>query len=843
MGALMRAHDWSQSSLGDPHQWPQSLRTVVRLMLNTGHPMYVFWGADGACLYNDAYRESIGPERHPDSLGRPARGVWEEIWPIIGPQIEQVMAGGGATWNVNALVPITRHGRYEQVYWTYSYSPIDDESAASGIGGVLVVCTETTQQIANARALSEERDRFAQLFAQAPTFMAMLRGPEHRFELVNVGYARLVDHRPVVGRTVAEALPEAVPQGYLTLLDQVYASGEPYAANGAKFAVQARPDGPMAVRYVDFVYQPIRDGEGQVTGIFVEGADVTERTLAHAALHERNEHLQLLDAIGEATRAASDAREIMHATTRLLGQHLGVTRCAYADVEADQDGYTIRDEWTMPGFPSLVGGYSLASFGSHTVSVLRSGEALVIRDVERELGEAEGAASFVAVRVRAVVCMPLVGPEGLRGLMAIHSAEPRDWTSSEIALVRAVAERSWAHIERVRAEALLRANEARFRDMAEKLSLANSQKDEFLATLAHELRNPLAPIRSALDVLNTLPDDDDANVAARAIMNRQLGHLVRLIDDLLDLSRVNRGLVDLRRSRVALRSMLSDAVETSRPQFEQAGVFFESVLPDAALTLDADPTRIVQVFSNLLNNAAKFTPRGGHVRLSVEPEADGQVQIRVSDDGVGIPNEMLERVFDMFAQVNRTHTQVGGGLGIGLSLVRRLVEMHGGRVEASSAGAGSGSEFRVHLPLAESARASQVVPIASPEKHAVPAQHRVLVADDNVDAVESLALLLELKGHQARMAHDGLEALALAREFQPTVMVLDIAMPGLDGHELARAVRAETWGRNVLLIAASGWGQAERKQQSLDAGFDHHLVKPLDFAVLERLLASRALQG
>lgn len=237
MGALMRAHDWTASALGPPARWPQTLRTVVRIMLNTGHPMYIFWGPELSCLYNDAYSESIGAERHPVSLGRPGREVWEEIWDIIGPQIDQVMAGRGATWHVNHLVPITRHGRREDVYWTYSYSPIDDESAPAGVGGVLVVCTETTSQVLTARRLANERDRLAQLFEQAPTFMAMLAGRDHRFELANPSYVQLVGHRPVLGRTVAEALPQAVEQGYVAHMDRVFDSGEAYAATGARIAL------------------------------------------------------------------------------------------------------------------------------------------------------------------------------------------------------------------------------------------------------------------------------------------------------------------------------------------------------------------------------------------------------------------------------------------------------------------------------------------------------------------------------------------------------------------------------------------------------------------------------
>jgi signal transduction histidine kinase len=668
MGALMRSHDWSTSSLGPPASWPQSLRTVVRLMLNTGHPMYIWWGQELACLYNDAYRESIGPERHPGSLGLPARVVWEEIWSIIGPQIDQVMTGGGATWQVNHLVPITRHGRREDVYWTYSYSPIDESTAPGGIGGILVVCTETTQQILMARRLALERDQLSQLFEQAPTFMAMLRGPEHRFELANPSYLQLIGHRPILGRTVAEALPEVVEQGYVGLLDEVFASGRAYVAKGAKYAVQVSPDGPVTERYVDFVYQPIKDREGAVAGIFVEGADVTER------------------------------------------------------LQATFD---------------------------------------------------------------------------------------------------------------------LQASEQRFRNIAAKLSDASRLKDEFLATLAHELRNPLAPIRNAVDLLKIAPSDHSVASAARETLERQLAQMVRLIDDLLDLSRVNRGIVELRRDRLDLAAALRNALETSRPLIEQRGHTLTVTLPGEEFLVEADATRIVQIFANLLNNAAKFTPRGGRIELTLSRQDDETVAVVVGDNGIGIPPAKLEAIFDMFAQVDRSHEQVGGGLGIGLTIVRRLVEMHGGSIEAHSDGPGLGSEFKVSLPLL--LKPPHLLPaagVAIAPQPSTAAGRRVLVADDNVDAAESLSLLLTLKGHQTRTAHDGEEAFAVAREFRPDAMILDVAMPKLNGHDLARRIRAEDWGSETLLIAASGWGQQEDKQRSRDAGFDVHLVKPVEYEVLERLLSS-----
>ena len=280
----MRGHDWSQSSLGSPENWPQPLRTAVRLMLTTGHPMYIWWGHDGACLYNDAYRASIGPERHPCSLGRPAREVWDEIWEIIGPQIEQVMTGGPATWHENQLVPITRNGRRENVYWTYSYGPIDDPASLNGIGGVLVICTETTSTVMAEQRLAEQITRQQRLFQQAPSFIAILEGPEHRISFANPAYMRLVGDRPVLGRTVAEALPEAVAQGYVNLLDSVFGSGTASTSFGAKYVVQAEPGGAVRERYVDFVYQPIEDEAGRVTGIFVDGHDVTAQKEAEIAL-------------------------------------------------------------------------------------------------------------------------------------------------------------------------------------------------------------------------------------------------------------------------------------------------------------------------------------------------------------------------------------------------------------------------------------------------------------------------------------------------------------------------------------------------------------------------------
>ena len=285
----MRAYDWAAHPLGRPEAWPQPLRTAVRLILNTGHPMYIWWGGVLYCFYNDAYRQSIGSERHPSSLGQPAREVWAEVWPIIGPQIEQVMSGGGATWRENHLVPITRNGKLEEVYWTYSYGPIDDTTAPNGVGGVLVVCAETTEHVMAGRRLGVERERQRLMLQQMPGFAALLSGPEHRYVYVNDAYRAIAGDRDFIGRTVREAFPDIAEQGFYELLDGVYATGEAFAARAMPVSFD-RSDGEQ---FLDFLYQPVRDDLGQVTGIFVGGYDITERRRAETELQKTAERLQL----------------------------------------------------------------------------------------------------------------------------------------------------------------------------------------------------------------------------------------------------------------------------------------------------------------------------------------------------------------------------------------------------------------------------------------------------------------------------------------------------------------------------------------------------------------------
>jgi two-component system CheB/CheR fusion protein len=374
------------------------------------------------------------------------------------------------------------------------------------------------------------------------------------------------------------------------------------------------------------------------------------------------------------------------------------------------------------------------------------------------------------------------------------------------------------------------------RERSDELAAAARNKDEFLATLAHELRNPLAPIRNAVQYLGMAGLNEEIVGTARDIISRQVTVMVRLIDDLLDVSRISRNKFDIRKQRVELASVVESAVETSRPLIQQHGHELTVRFPAESIELEADPIRLAQVFSNLLNNAAKYTKRGGHIWFTVERQgSDALVSVR--DDGIGIPQEMLARIFDMFTQVDQAADQSQGGLGIGLTLVRRLVDMHDGTIEARSQGLDQGSELIVRLPL-----------IPPPPRLALKMDGakatslsgcRILVVDDNRDSADTLGMLLRLKGNEIRIAYDGIEAVETAQAFRPELVLLDIGLPKLNGYEVAQRIRLEPWGRDMTLIALTGWGQDEDRRRSHEAGFNFHIVKPVELDALELLLDGR----
>jgi len=393
-----------------------------------------------------------------------------------------------------------------------------------------------------------------------------------------------------------------------------------------------------------------------------------------------------------------------------------------------------------------------------------------------------------------------------------------------------------AQLRQSKEEAERRADEAEearaaVKDREHRLHYEAQLKDEFLATLAHELRNPLAPLRNVAEILR-MEQLSQTGRQATGVMERQISQLVRLIDDLMDVSRITRGQLTLRKDRLDLRSIIESAVETAQPQLTSAGVSLALDIPPDPLWLEADATRISQVILNLLTNAAKFTPSGGRVWVTAKPLGD-RVAVTVRDSGVGIAPEDQEKVFGMFVQLNRDMRHSQTGLGIGLTLVKQMTEMHGGTVSVWSAGLGHGSEFTVTLPLAVPIAPSRDV--AQPDRtQRVPL--KILVADDSQDGADSLAFLLRAAGHEVFTAYDGRTAIQLAEEHKPDAVLLDIGMPEVSGYDVARAIRREAWGRSMRLIALTGWGQAEHRRRSLEAGFDEHLVKPVELDLLETVL-------
>jgi signal transduction histidine kinase len=655
-GKLLLATDWAATPLGPMDRWPQALRIAVSICLNSRFPMFVWWGPQAINIYNDAYIPVLG-KRHPQAFGRPARESWAEIWDIVGAQHKLVMERGEPTWNERVLLVMERNGFREDTWFTWSYSPIHDD--AGSVAGMFCACSEETGRVLaereRDRLIREAQDAARTLrtwFDSAPGFVALLRGPDFVFELVNRAYYQLVGHRALEGQSALQAVPEVENQGYFELLRQVYETGQTFVGRAMRLVVQPTPGGAAVERFIDFVYQPVRDAGGAVVGIFAQGHDVTEQVQATAALEE-----------------------------------------------------------------------------------------------------------------------------------------------------------------------------------------ANRRKDEFLATLAHELRNPLAPIRQAAKVAKTTQDPARQGWALEVI-ERQVGHMALLLDDLLDVSRISRGKLELRLAPVELRNVVDAAVETAWPLIDTRKHRLDVLLPEHPVRLMVDPVRMAQVLSNLLSNAAKYTDPGGVIRVRVEEQA-GRLLLHVRDNGIGLTAESLESIFGMFSQVASAAHHAQGGLGIGLALSRGLVQLHGGTLEARSEGPGCGSEFTVSLPVAG----------GTAEKAASPANHdaaqaarapvrprRILIADDNADALATMAMLLEMEGHEVHTAADGERAFAEAEKLRPDVAILDIGMPGLSGHDVAARIRATEWGRGVLLIALTGWGQAQDQQRARAAGFDHHCTKPVDVGQLLALV-------
>jgi signal transduction histidine kinase/CheY-like chemotaxis protein len=412
--------------------------------------------------------------------------------------------------------------------------------------------------------------------------------------------------------------------------------------------------------------------------------------------------------------------------------------------------------------------------------------------------------------------------------------------SSRMSALRRERERAFAELEErvaARTGELAARNDA-LKDSEDLLREADRRKDEFLATLAHELRNPLAPIRSAVAALRSELVSDEDKHESRVIIERQVAQLSRLIDDLLDVSRITAGKLPMKKSALPLNTVLNLAISTVRPHFDEARHRLIVSLLNDPVTVDGDEARLSQVFANLLHNACKYTEPGGEIMITASLPNDQEVEVAVRDNGIGIPPEFLPRLFDKFSQVAPALDRSQGGLGLGLSLVHGIVSLHDGRVDARSAGPGRGSEFVVRLPALHGVTVADTITMPSPAVVHDVVSRRVLVVDDNADSAESLALLLRLEGHLVETAHNGHHAVELAERFQPDAILLDLGMPGMNGYEVCEEIRSRPWGRSILMVAQTGWGQAQDRARTLESGFDAHLTKPIDPDTVHEMLVT-----
>ena len=831
MAALIRNKDWSLTPLGKMAQWPGSLKIAVSAVLDSPLPMVVLWGPELTQLYNDAYQVILG-QRHPVALGQSARECWPEMWDINEPIYRRVLDRGEPVFIEKQEYVIESSGTAESMFAKVSYTPTRDEDGA--IHGVTLVVIDTTSRVVIERQHSEIPSAQSALNKELEGKVELLQNQD---------------------------------------------------------------------RYKDF-------------------------------------QLALADGLRDL-----DPDAAIYLASSLLGEHLGVSRVLYAEVDEAAGTFIIRRDWLAGGLASISGeARQLSDFGPEMIASLRAGQAMVVDNIALDPRTAAFAHAYEAINVRANLAIPLVKSGQMLAVLSLQNTEPRHWTPEDVKLSAEVAERTWATSVAARAQADLRlerdqtqhifdimaegiavmdrnwilqrmnaeglrlgkrteqevigrshweiwpecigsdlqlfytevmesriaskieyhhafSNDVQtwfdvhayptkegglaifFRDIDErkqnheKLQTSDRRKDEFLAMLAHELRNPLAPISAAAQLLKRGKLDEISVKKSSEIIDRQVQHLTRLVDDLLDVSRVNRGMVKLEMVPVEIRTVLADAVEQVNPMILRQGHHLAMDIAPGEARVLGDAKRLVQVISNLLANAAKYTPKGGNLRLAMRLEQNNVV-VTVQDNGVGIAADLIPDIFKLFVQAERTADRTSGGLGLGLTLVRTLAELHGGKASCVSDGLDRGSIFTVTLPLLKSdvIADNEVQGVSQPVTTGGPLL--IMVVDDNVDAAVTLGMFLEAQGHRVLLEHTSRAALERARIALPDVCLLDIGLPEIDGNQLARQLRLQSETASTTLIAVTGYGREEDRNNSLAAGFNEHIVKPVDIERLESLLAA-----
>ena len=696
----------------------------------------------------------------------------------------------------------------ERQFLSSKFPLLDADNVPVGVCGVSVDITAREEA---ERMLRESEEKFRTLANHAPVGI-FLSAPNGDALFVNRSWCEMagLQAREALGTGWTKAIHPEDRERVLGGWDEAVKAR---TSSDSEFRF-LKPDG--SVTWVQGSALRLLDSEGRPTGYIGSCVDITERKKTERQLERQAQHLRLLWEAAGVILTAEDPDAMLQRVFGKISMPLEIDTFFNFMVNEAGDGLELRScqgvpEDELPGLARLEFGQAVCG------NVAARREPIVACFIQES--DQPMVRLVKGMGIRAYACNPLLAGDELLGTLSFASRTRETFEPEEIEFMETIA-----HYVTV---AYLRWR------LVEDLRAADRRKDEFLATLAHELRNPLAPIRTGLEVMRMAGDNPAAIARVRSTMERQVEQLVTLVNDLLDVSRITRGKLQLRKTRVELAEVVRSAMEASQPVISEGNHRLTLVMPGQPVFIEADPHRLAQVISNLLNNAAKYTDVPGEISLEVE-SGDSEVTVKVRDSGIGIPAGMLDKIFDMFTQIDSPGGGDYGGLGIGLTLVKSLVEMHGGIVRAESAGARHGSTFSFRLPvLADSSPKEQGLPDACNGKGVC---RRVLVVDDNEAAAETLAMVVELMGHEVKIGRNGKEGLELAEVFLPQVVFMDLGMPVMDGWETTRRLRREEWGKKILVVALTGWGQEEDRRKTKEAGFDHHLVKPANPAAIRELL-------
>lgn len=800
----------AESALQKESEW-------LRVTLTSIGDAVITTDAEGRVTSLNPVAESLTGWSREESHGQPLTSVFhiineESRQPVENP-VTKALREGRVVGLANHTVLIAKNGIERAI--DDSAAPIRDEHGS--VIGVVLIFRDVTET----RRAADVHVRLSAIVESSDDAII-----GHTLDGIitswNHGAQRLYGYtaEETVGQSLSILIPPESPSDLPEITDRLR-RGEPISHFETR---RLRKDGSRVD--VSLTISPLKRADGEVIGASKIARDITARKQAE-------QHTRFLAAASAALAELTDYESTLQKVASLAVPYFG-DWCAVDMQDANGSirrlAVTHRDPAKVELVRKLEQRYPQRPSDPHGVmKVLRTGKPEWIQEIPDSLlvesaRDDEHLKLLRELGLASYICVPLKSRTRVLGVLTFVTAESgKIYGPDDVRAAEDLANRAVIAIENANLLATLKESDQR--------------KDEFLAMLAHELRNPLAPIRNATQILRLEVSPRPELQWATEVIERQVEQMSRLVDDLLDVSRITRGKIELRKEPVELAVLVQSALESSRPLIEKWKHELTVAVPSEPILLEGDVTRLSQVLANLLNNAAKYTDQGGRISVTAERHGD-QALIRIKDTGIGIPRDMLPRIFEMFKQVDSSMERSEGGLGIGLTLVQRLVEMHGGAVEAHSAGVGQGSEFIVRLPVTVEDQVRKPQGEEGVEHKTLSSGTcRILVVDDNQDSAETVALLLRAMGHEVHLAHDGLEAVKEAATFQPAVVLLDLGLPRLNGFEAARRIREQRGGADRILIALTGWGQEEDRRRSKEAGFDHHLTKPIDFDALREILA------